>query len=420
MAFAQCALLSRYDGAVRLRTTSQSATPRQVLRRVSVRHMIRAVHSHHACHGAEQTSPSVADQASQVPEKEILEKLEIPDVVHHDLVNSILNFPPAPTREESVHKPDIFHKVLRWWNENPKDAAMRLSLLAAVLSFTVSLALRPESSPPHSLFVPSEIEALESPAGLIAMLQNFIRGPSPLISSVLVLSTLAQAISGFGFAIVAVGLISQVQWIANSNVFNDIQPIAAIVGSFVGTLLLLPEIHEVELSEILPLIIASLAFTPVGVAALGVINVSVAIKMIGALILGFVTYLISGVKFPPFVGSRAGAWIAGAFAGLLGGAFDISGPPLVFYGKARNWEPGQFRRNILAVVTLNSFTVTITDFFTGRLDDYYVGQFVLSSAPLVAVAIVMGKYLSSKIDPTMFKKIVLGSCLLMGFQLLFT
>ncbi|CDF38735.1 unnamed protein product [Chondrus crispus] len=236
------------------------------------------------------------------------------------------------------------------------------------------------------------------------------------------ISAFIQALTGFGFAIVSVAALTQVPWIAHSSVFNAVQPVAATLGALTGWILILPEFKRVDWKAVSVLLAASTMTTPVGAVMLEYFNPEVVIRGLGALISGFVLYSALGVPVPKKLGSVPGAWGLGFLAGALGGAFDITGPPLVVHGEAAGWETsnGDFRRNVLAVVTINSSLVVLWDFFAGRLNDYYYMDFVRWAAPTTLVGIALGKLLADRLDPSAFKKIVLGTCMVMGVKLLFT
>lgn len=255
---------------------------------------------------------------------------------------------------------------------------------------------------------------------LVTFVNDFISGPHFAVSVGMGLSALIQALTGFGFAIVSVGALTQVPWIVHSSVFNAVQPVAATLGALTGWLLILPEIRKVSWSDISVLLISSSLTTPVGALLLEYVDVHLVIRLLGALIAGYVLYAASGVKIPPQLGGRPGAWGLGFLAGALGGAFDITGPPLVVHGEAAQWENdnGDFRRNILTVVSVNSTLVVLWDWVTGRLNDYYYWDFVQWAIPTTVVGIVLGKALADRMNPASFKKIVLATCLIMGVKLL--
>lgn len=250
--------------------------------------------------------------------------------------------------------------------------------------------------------------------------EEFIVGPRFFVSLGMGLSAFIQALTGFGFAIVSVGALTQVDWIVHSSVFDTVQPVAATLGALTGWILLVPEIKRVRWKSIRTLLISSTIATPAGIALLGVVDGGLIIRALGAIITGYVAYSLAGVNVPRRLGGEPGAWLLGLLAGALGGAFDITGPPLVIHGEATEWnqEDGTFRRNLLAVVSINSTLVVLFDAIAGRLDDFYYYDFLKYASPSVIVGILVGNWLSKKLDPAAFKKVVLGTCLLLGGKLL--
>ena len=94
-----------------------------------------------------------------------------------------------------------------------------------------------------------------------------------------------------------------------------------------------------------------------------------------------------------FLQSRTADILCGSAAGIFGGAFDVQG------------------NNVLAVVCLNSAFVVAIDFFKGDLGDFYYSYFCLTSLPGVLLGVVAGQYASKRIDPVLFKNLVLVMCL---------
>lgn len=310
-------------------------------------------------------------------------------------------------------------------------AAIVASAVAFVYANGLPAGVLEHMTMPETLAVDSAVPLTEttvrsslSDAGASAagVFKEFIAGPRASVALALGVSAFIQALTGFGFAIVSVGVLSQMEWIAHSSIFNDLQPVAAVLGGIVAWSLVLPEIHKVKWRELAPLLITSTLATPVGAILFESIDPSLALRGLGALIFGFVVYSLTGVKVPRALGSKPGAVILGAVAGAFGGAFDIAGPPLVVHAQAAEWAPenGDFKRNILSVVSVNSMLVVGWDIFSGRAADYYVLDFVLYSLPLVLVGIAAGKWLGSRLDAAAFKNVVLLVCLTMGVRLLTT
>jgi len=278
-----------------------------------------------------------------------------------------------------------------------------------------------------------------------------------VVGLVMAFSAFAQALTGFGFAVVAVGAMSTMPWLLHSELFNVITPVAATLGAMVGFILLIPfavagsdgdNVNEdnpgLEWDQILPLLIPCTVLTPVGMQLNNMVDPLLATRVLAALIMGFVVYkLVPTVTdalhkhngdatgavvastaddaddaAPSPLQSRTAAIILGSAAGIFGGAFDVQGPPLCVFGDAAGWSPARFRNNVLAVVCLNSALVVAIDAVQGTLGDFYYCYFCLTSLPGVLLGVVAGQYASSRIDPGLFKNLVLVMCLGLGLQLL--
>jgi uncharacterized membrane protein YfcA len=310
-----------------------------------------------------------------------------------------------------------------------------------------------------------------------------------VVALVMAISSFAQALTGFGFAVVAVGAMSSMPWLLHSELYDVITPVAATLGALVGFILLIPYAFSnepatpdnpgLEWNEILPLLIPCTVLTPLGMQLNSMVDPIIGTRILAALIMGFVGYkllpmiqdvmnenvnenvnnnediggsedlLLSlsssssvalevvGVesesesettdanndsnnnKDKKFLQSKTAAIVFGCAAGIFGGAFDVQGPPLCIYGDAKGWSPAQFRNNILTVVALNSaFVVGIDSIQGGVLDNFYYSYFCLTSLPGVLAGVVLGQYASKRIDPILFKNLVLIMCLGLGIQLL--
>lgn len=261
------------------------------------------------------------------------------------------------------------------------------------------------------------------------------------VGFVMAFSAFAQALTGFGFAVVAVGAMSSMPWLLHSELYDVITPVAATLGSLVGFMLLLPcayaEEGGLEWDEILPLLLPCTILTPLGIQLSNIIDPLVGTRVLAALIMGFVAYKLlpmiqdfsseetdsSSVEedssAPAFLQTKAAAYICGSAAGIFGGAFDVQGPPLCVYGDAKGWTPSQFRNNVLTVVALNSAFVVAIDYYQGVLaNSFYYSYFCLTSLPGVLIGLYLGQEASKRIDPVLFKNLVLVMCLGLGVQLL--
>merc|ERR1712238_512529 len=91
---------------------------------------------------------------------------------------------------------------------------------------------------------------------------------------VMAFSAFAQALTGFGFAVVAVGALSSMPWLLHSELYDVITPVAATLGALVGFLLLIP----------------CTVLTPLGIQLNSMVDPAVGTRVLAGLILGFVGY----------------------------------------------------------------------------------------------------------------------------------
>ena len=73
-----------------------------------------------------------------------------------------------------------------------------------------------------------------------------------VVASVMAVSAFAQALTGFGFAVISVGALSSMPWLLHSELYEVITPVAATLGALVGAILLLPNVRNLAWREILP------------------------------------------------------------------------------------------------------------------------------------------------------------------------
>jgi uncharacterized protein len=252
---------------------------------------------------------------------------------------------------------------------------------------------------------------------LLKDLEAVLADPHFWVCVALAAAAFVQALTGFGFAIVTVAALSQLDWIAHSSVFDTVQPIAATISCAIGWILIFPELRLVQWRRLVPAMVSTTLLTPVGAVALEYINAGMVLKGLGALIASYVLFTALDVKAPKILGSELGGWGMGALAGFLGGAFDISGPPLVIHGQAADW--GQdFRRNLLSVLAINSTVIVTYDLVTGRLADFYYADFLRYAVPGVVVSMLAGRYVATRLDASNAKKVVLLTCFVMGIRLM--
>jgi uncharacterized protein len=112
------------------------------------------------------------------------------------------------------------------------------------------------------------------------------------------------------------------------------------------------------------------------------------------------------------------AYPFGFIAGGLGGAYNMSGAPVVVYGTLRRWPPAEFRASIHGFY-LPTGLVTLAGHGIGGLWTDTVWQITLAALPLAVVAVLLGERLNRAIPSEKFAPLIHTSLILLGAALLF-
>jgi len=163
------------------------------------------------------------------------------------------------------------------------------------------------------------------------------------------------------------------------------------------------------------LAVASLIGIPLGMIVLRRLDEDLALGALGVVMAGYALYALFELK-PPELSKPGWAYAFGLAAGMLGGAYNTSGPPVVVYGNARRWSPAEFKSNLQGFFFFNSLLVVSGHALSGNLDEA-VWQNYLIALPGLALGILAGLGLDRRIDPLVFRKIVLVLLLVMGVRM---
>jgi uncharacterized membrane protein YfcA len=107
------------------------------------------------------------------------------------------------------------------------------------------------------------------------------------------------------------------------------------------------------------------------------------------------------------------AVLFGLVAGMLGGAYNTNGPPIIIYGTLRRWSSEHFRDTLQGVLLPINIAIIIGHAGAG-LWTSEVWILFLWSLPLVVLAIWGGNKLNKLIPPDKFTKYVYILLLIIG------
>lgn len=194
-------------------------------------------------------------------------------------------------------------------------------------------------------------------------------------------------------------------------------PLVALVAVVLETILLLRYREALDVHAIWRVVLAGLIGTPLGVLFLSRVDENLALRLLGFVISGYALYALLDLKLPRLEGSLW-AYFAGLVGGLLGGAYNTSGPPVIVYADCRRWQPNVFKSNLQGYFIVSSLAVLVSHFLNGNITPQ-VWKAFWWTLPFVSVGILAGLSLDRWLNPFVFRRVVLVLLVLMGIRLIF-
>jgi uncharacterized membrane protein YfcA len=164
------------------------------------------------------------------------------------------------------------------------------------------------------------------------------------------------------------------------------------------------------------LVLSTLLGIPLGLMLLSNVSESVVKANLGAIIIGFSTYSLTGRRKHELKNDRF-AWFFGFNAGVLGGAYGMNGPPLAIYGALRRWSPEYFRATLQAYF-LPASVAGMVGYALAGLWTPAVNHLYLFSLPGVLLASFLGRSLNRRIQTHQFISYVYFGLIVIGAVLL--
>lgn len=221
-----------------------------------------------------------------------------------------------------------------------------------------------------------------------------------------------QSIAGFGSALIAMPFLLMVF----SNDPEVARAAFAISAQFGGLYFLWQYRKEWNWRTILPLVAGSLIGIPLGVYIAVLLDKDTFMLLLGIVSIGYALYALSGLTMPELQ-ERWGLFF-GMFSGLLHGAYNVGGPPLVMYGVSRRWKPTLFKCNTATMFFVMGIFVIAAHFQQGNVTGEVL-QNVLVMIPSMYIAMFLGFSLDRFVKPKPFRIGVSLLLIVVGLTLIF-
>ena len=231
------------------------------------------------------------------------------------------------------------------------------------------------------------------------------------VVGIIFFAALVRSALGFGDAVVAMPLLAMVIGLKTAT------PLVAFMGPTISILILAKSWKSGDMRSAARLIVASLLGIPLGIYGLARLPEEPLKIALGALIL---LYGLFGLARPsvriknekPWL-----PWLVGWTAGVLGGAYNTNGPPVVAYGMLKGWPPERFRTTLQGYFLPTGLMILaghgLAGMWTGEVIKFY-----LYSLPAIGLGVVLGGLVNRRLPHDLFAKLVYGFLVLMGGILL--
>lgn len=232
-----------------------------------------------------------------------------------------------------------------------------------------------------------------------------------LVALIIFVAVFIQSSIGFGLGLVAMPLLVALLGIQIAA------PLVAMVALLAEAVILIRYRQSITLRVVSQLTVAALLGIPIGIYTVRTVDAGFVTTALGLLVIGYALYALLSPTLPQLA-SRAWAYVFGFVAGILSGAYNTGGPPVIIYGNCRGWPPDEFKSNLQGFFLVNSVVVITVHALSGNITPA-VGQNLLFALPGMILGLVGGFFLSPHINPILFRKLVLVLLLILGFGLIF-
>lgn len=230
------------------------------------------------------------------------------------------------------------------------------------------------------------------------------------IALVVFAAAAVQGVMGFGGALVAMPLLVTLVGVQTAT------PAFAVIGMLATLLNAIRWRAHVTLRDLVQLVVPAALGIPIGVLFLARVDAEVVTRALGAILIVYAVYNLLGLGVPPLRG-RGWAFAAGFSSGILSGAFNTGGPPVIVFADASGWTAERFRGNLQTYFVLISVFILATHALVGHFTPA-VWRTALIGVPALLAGQLLGVRLCRYIDPARFRRLVLVLLLLLGAQLL--
>ncbi len=225
------------------------------------------------------------------------------------------------------------------------------------------------------------------------------------------LAGFVQGLSGFAFGLVAWAVWA---WVLDPGLAGPL----VVFGSLVGQALAIPQLRLSSLPRALPFLAGGLLGVPLGIWLLPMLDARYFKGGLGLLLVVWCPLMLFASKLPHVsFGGRVADAVAGGLGGIMGGLGGLTGPVPTLWCTLRGWDRAQ-ARGVFQTFNLVMHGVTFSGYLlTGRVTAE-VGGLFLVVVPAMLVPTLLGTRAYKHVSDAQFRRLVLALLTLSGVTLL--
>lgn len=231
------------------------------------------------------------------------------------------------------------------------------------------------------------------------------------IIAVLFTASFTQGMTGFGFALVSIPMLSMLMEL------REAVALGALGGLVVNIYLIIKLRSFVKFFDLKNLIIGSVVGIPLGTYVLNYLSPHILKTILGIIIVVFVFLSVFKIIKQRNISTNWG-YLFGLASGLLGGALNTNGPPILIYFYLNGYDKFKQKASITGFFLIASVFIVSSHALTGITSTSTLKNFGYA-LPFILSGISLGSRAFGKISTLIYDRIILGFLFLVSIYLIF-
>lgn len=229
------------------------------------------------------------------------------------------------------------------------------------------------------------------------------------VAAILFFASWLQSATGFGLALVAMGLAPLVMPVKEAIAFVSLSSFG--VNAFIMF------VNRAGLCwrRALPLVVATVFGIPVGYYGLRLFNGELVIRLLGVVLILIAILEVFRKRFARLdIPEKAGAPLA-FLGGILAGSFNVGGPPVVVYAYAMPWKRVEIVAVLQTIFLSASIMRNLLMLQAGEIDGALL-RLVAWTLPVAVLGVWIGKMTLDRLPEPWLRRVVYFLILLIGLR----